>query len=150
CINPAKSYVARHPELSSEHRAILLSGRVPDGRDVAGMTKEQVRLAMGTDPDQFTKIDGADAWVYFNKGESGASPSPESGRRRRRLGRRSSPDGSEDASAFGRPRGMASDNSPAADSSSSEQSSSAKKSHGRTTTIFFSGDLAARAETTRD
>ncbi len=64
CTTPAQTYAGKHSELSSEHRRILLTGKIPDGAAVAGMTREQVRLAMGVDPTQFTKLDNMDAWVF--------------------------------------------------------------------------------------
>jgi hypothetical protein len=67
CASSAQSYIAKHPELSADQRKILKSGIIPDGIAVAGMTKEQIRLAMGSDPNQFTKVDGADAWVYVRE-----------------------------------------------------------------------------------
>jgi len=65
CETPTKAYVTQHPELSAEHRKIILSGRIKYGDPVAGMTREQVRLVMGTDPDQFDSINGEDAWIWF-------------------------------------------------------------------------------------
>jgi len=65
CETPTKAYVKQHPELSAEHRKIILSGRIKYGDPVAGMTREQVRLVMGTDPDQFDSINGEDAWIWF-------------------------------------------------------------------------------------
>jgi hypothetical protein len=72
CANLAHSYASNHAELSPEHRKILMTGKIPDGTAVAGMTREEVRLAMKKDPNQFTKINGLDAWVYAN--EKGHSP----------------------------------------------------------------------------
>jgi hypothetical protein len=65
CETPTKAYVKQHPELSPEHRKIILSGRIKFGDPVAGMTREQVRLVMGTDPDQFDSANGEDAWIWF-------------------------------------------------------------------------------------
>jgi hypothetical protein len=65
CDTPTKAYVKQHPELSAEHRKIILSGRIKYGDPVAGMTREQVRLVMGTDPDQFDSLNGEDAWIWF-------------------------------------------------------------------------------------
>jgi hypothetical protein len=65
CDTPTKAYVKQHPELSPEHRKIILSGRIKYGDPVAGMTREQVHLVMGTDPDQFDSFNGEDAWIWF-------------------------------------------------------------------------------------
>jgi outer membrane protein assembly factor BamE (lipoprotein component of BamABCDE complex) len=67
CANPGQSYASRHPELSVAHRQILSRGSIPSGDAVAGMTREQVKLAMGGDPTTFDRIDGEDAWVYAHK-----------------------------------------------------------------------------------
>ena len=64
CGTPAISYAKQHPELSAEHRQIMMTGKIPDGSAVAGMTREQIQLIMGHDATQYTKIDGHDAWVY--------------------------------------------------------------------------------------
>jgi hypothetical protein len=40
---------------------------VPDGDAIAGMTRDQVQIAMGVEPAQYTKVDGHDAWVYVRK-----------------------------------------------------------------------------------
>ena len=66
CETPTKAYVRQHPELSAEHRKIILSGRIKFGDPVAGMTREQVRLIMGTDPDQFDSVNGEDAWIWLH------------------------------------------------------------------------------------
>ena len=52
------------PELSPAHRQILTSGKIPNGDAVAGMTKEQVKLAMGESPTTFDKFNGEDVWIY--------------------------------------------------------------------------------------
>jgi len=65
CETPTKAYVKQHSELSPQHRKIILSGRIKYGDPVAGMTREQVRLVMGTDPDQFDTINGEDAWIWL-------------------------------------------------------------------------------------
>jgi len=72
CATPAQTYAGKHPELSPEHRQILVSGKIPDGTAVAGMTRDEIRLVMKKDPTQFTKINGQDAWVYTN--DKGRSP----------------------------------------------------------------------------
>jgi len=41
-------------------------GKIPGGDAVAGMTKEQVKLAMGS-PATFDKINGEDVWIYVGE-----------------------------------------------------------------------------------
>jgi outer membrane protein assembly factor BamE (lipoprotein component of BamABCDE complex) len=67
CANHGQSYVSAHPELSPAHRQILSTGQIPSGDAVAGMTREQVKLAMGRDPSTFDKLNGEDVWVYSRK-----------------------------------------------------------------------------------
>ena len=67
CTTPGQTYAKQHPELSAEQLQIFNTGKIPDGTAVAGMTQEQVKLAMGIEPAQYTKIDGQDAWVYVQK-----------------------------------------------------------------------------------
>jgi hypothetical protein len=64
CGTPAIDYAKHHPELSAEHRQIMMTGKIPDGSAVAGMTRAQIQLIMGQDATQYTKVDGHDAWVY--------------------------------------------------------------------------------------
>lgn len=63
CSNPGQSYAQKHPELTEGQQKVMKSGKPESGTAVAGLTKEQIHLAMG-DPAQQTKIDGRDAWVY--------------------------------------------------------------------------------------
>src|SRR5260221_2234222 len=67
CVNQGSSYASKHPELSQAHRQILVSGKVPSGDAVAGMTREQVKMAMGGGPATLDKIDGPDAWGFAHK-----------------------------------------------------------------------------------
>jgi outer membrane protein assembly factor BamE (lipoprotein component of BamABCDE complex) len=67
CGTPGLNYAKQHPELSPAHLQILKTGKVPDGDAIAGMTREQVQIAMGVEPAQYTKVDGHDAWVYVRK-----------------------------------------------------------------------------------
>jgi hypothetical protein len=67
CGTPGQAYAKQHPELSPTQLQILKTGKVPDGDAIAGMTREQVQLAMGVEPAQYTKVDGHDAWVYVRK-----------------------------------------------------------------------------------
>ena len=126
CETPTKAYVKQHPELSPAHRKIILAGRIKYGDPVEGMTREQVRLVMGTDPDQFDSINGEDAWIWFktpagrNKVES---------------------DTDTGASSSGAGGGGGRHNKLAADSPSGETK------RGKTT-VFFKGNLATRVEFT--
>ena len=74
CANPGQTYVQQHPELSAEQRKIMAAGKLANGDAVAGLTREQVRLVMGRDPDQFTKIGGEDAWVWMRVKVIGFGP----------------------------------------------------------------------------
>ena len=67
CGTPAQAYAKQHPELPKQHLQILMSGKIPDGDAVAGMTRDQILLVMGPDVTQYTKVDGHDAWVYVRK-----------------------------------------------------------------------------------
>jgi hypothetical protein len=72
CATPQQTYLSQHPELSAEQRKIIAAARLSDRDAVAGMTREQIRLTMGTDPTQLTSINGEDAWVWVQrKGGSG-------------------------------------------------------------------------------
>jgi len=84
CTTPGKVYAKQHPDLPPQHAKILMTGRVPDGDAIAGMTREQVQIAMGMEPTQYTKVDGHDAWVYVRKQLSAtplSSSAPELDRR---------------------------------------------------------------------
>lgn len=68
CASPGQAYVKQHPELPQQHQKILSTGKIPDGDAIAGMTREQIQLAMGSvEPSQYLKVDGQDAWVYVHK-----------------------------------------------------------------------------------
>lgn len=67
CANPGRDYAGKHPDLSVAHRQILQTGKIPSGDAVAGMTREQVTLAMGGGAQSFDKINGEDVWVYVRK-----------------------------------------------------------------------------------
>jgi len=66
CATDRQIYVNNHPELSPDAKKIILAGKIKFGDKVAGMTKEQVRAAMGSDPDQFDTENGEDAWIWLN------------------------------------------------------------------------------------
>jgi len=67
CTNEGEIYVKKHPELTPEHRKILASGKIPDGTAVAGLTREQVRMAMGTDPYTIDRDGNEDVWVFSHR-----------------------------------------------------------------------------------
>ncbi|HEV7405034.1 MAG TPA: hypothetical protein VGO11_18975 [Chthoniobacteraceae bacterium] len=67
CTTPGKSYAGKHPELSAAHRQILASGKMPAGDAVAGLTHDEVRIAMNGAPATFDKINGEEAWIYLRK-----------------------------------------------------------------------------------
>jgi hypothetical protein len=123
CETPTSAYVKQHPELSPEHRKIILSGKIKFGDPVAGMTREQVRLVMGKDPDQFDSSNGEDSWTWFR---AKAAHAPES-----------------DADTGGAARegggGRHNADKPTDDSVLVET-----KPH--RTTVFFKGDVATRVE----
>ena len=67
CTTPRQDYIAQHPELKPEQRKIVAAGALKDHDPVAGMTRDAIRLTMGTDPTQMTSINGEDAWVWIKK-----------------------------------------------------------------------------------
>jgi hypothetical protein len=67
CESPGGAYVKQHPELSPGQRKIFLERKVSDPEAVAGLTKEQIRVAMG-EPTQFDNTDGSETWVYIRTG----------------------------------------------------------------------------------
>ena len=73
CSTPGSQYAKAHPELSAVQRQILISGEIPGGNAVEGMTKEQVRLAVGN-PTSVEKINGQDIWVYVREKSLETSP----------------------------------------------------------------------------
>ena len=122
CVSAGQAYAKKHPELTPPQLQFLKTGKVPDGDAIAGMTREQVQIAMGVEPTQYTKVDGHDAWVYVRKSLS-ATPlttnsTPELDRR----------DSRNKGSLMG--------------SDLSSQSSDQNR-----TTIYFDGELATHAET---
>ena len=67
CTNEGQIYAKKHPELSPAHRSIMASGRIPDGTAVAGLTRDQIRIAMGTDPYTIDREGNEDVWVFSHK-----------------------------------------------------------------------------------
>ena len=125
CGTPGINYAKQHPELPPAHLQILKTGKVPDGDAIAGMTREQVQIAMGVEPAQYTKVDGHDAWVYVRKTLS-AQP----------LTTNSTP---EIDRQDGRNKGSLMD-SPNQSPQNQEQTK---------TTIVFDGNVATHAETVK-
>ena len=77
CATSGQTYARQHPGLSAEQRKIFLSGKITNGTAVAGLTREEVRLVMGRDPSQFTKVNGDDAWVWVREGLPMVGPAEE-------------------------------------------------------------------------
>ena len=120
CETPGAKYVKQHPELSAEQRKIFIDKKVADVKAVAGLTKAQIRVALG-EPTQFDTVEGDEAWIYIK------SPSPGSG-----PAAQLSNSGVQTAGAeLG---GMA-----------PTQGSSGTNAGAIRTTIFFDGDQAIRA-----
>ena len=67
CTNEGQIYAKKHPELSPEHRRIMASGKIPDGTAVAGLTREQIRIAMGVDPYTIDRDGQEDVWIFSHK-----------------------------------------------------------------------------------
>ena len=131
CATPGQTYASQHPELSAEQRGIFQSGKIPNGSAVAGLTREQVRLIMGRDPSQFTKVNGEDAWVWVRERMPVAGPAEEQmGAEMGVVGRDS---GGGGVSRYG---------TEAAGNSASRETKPAR------TTVYFQGGRATRAEVT--
>lgn len=64
CANARQTYVSKHPELSPAQRQLFVSGKIPPGDAVAGLTRDQVALVMGGDPSSYDKSEGEDVWVF--------------------------------------------------------------------------------------
>lgn len=64
CETPGKAYVKQHPELTPQQQKIFLTKRVVDPTSVAGLTRDQIHLALG-EPTKYEKIEGVDAWIYI-------------------------------------------------------------------------------------
>ena len=128
CASPGQTYARQHPELSAEQRKIFLTGRLANGDAVAGLTREQVRLIMGRDPSQFTKVNGEDAWVWVRERLPVAGPVEEQmGAERGGVGRSA---GGTGASQYG--------------TEASGNSATTETMPGRTT-VYFQGNRAIRA-----
>ncbi len=129
CATPGQTYASHHPELSVEQRNIFQAGKIPNGNAVAGLTREQVRLIMGRDPSQFTKVDGDDVWVWVREGLPVAGPAEEQmGAELGGVGRN---EGGMGASRYG---------------TEASGNSAPKAARPARTTVYFQGDRATRAE----
>jgi outer membrane protein assembly factor BamE (lipoprotein component of BamABCDE complex) len=120
CESPGAAYVKQHPELSPQQRKIFLDKKVTDINAVKGLTKEQIRVALG-EPTQFDNIEGVEAWVYIRSKSGPAGPVKELGN-------------AGQLSAGSELGGMA-----------PGQGSGGQNAGADRTTIFFDGDLAVRA-----
>jgi hypothetical protein len=125
CASAGKTYAAKHPELTPEQRQIMTSGKIPGGTAVAGLTHEQVKIAMGGYPTTLDKISGEEAWIYVRKKLTATElTSADYGRTATTAGR---------ADPF-----MASDNT-------GPQTDVNEK-----TTVFFQGDKATHAQVSEE
>ena len=118
CTTPGQAYVKQHPELTEAQRKIFRDGQITEGDDVKGLTKEQIRVAMNSDPAQFDRFDGMEAWVFIKPPVGATLDELRSG-------------------AAGMPAG--SSNSAIADT---------RDKRGKRTTVIFDGDRAVRATVT--
>jgi outer membrane protein assembly factor BamE (lipoprotein component of BamABCDE complex) len=124
CSTPGSKYARAHPELSPAHREILISGQVPGGLAVEGMTKEQIRLAIG-DPARLDTLNGQSVWVYVRQRFLDISP------------------GNDPGSKFG--------SGPSTQQNFTENTNlGPRPSVKEVTTIFFKGDRAVRAQLSRE
>jgi hypothetical protein len=103
----------------------MAAGTLKDRDPVAGMTRDAIRLTMGTDPSQMTTINGEDAWIWIKKKGDSLTLMDESNH-----------SGGPGAGSFS---GMASDEGRAP-----------KKRAIVRTTVFFRGDLATRVDVTEE
>ena len=76
CASPRQTYVNQHPDLPADHRRILLSGTIQYGDPVVGMTKEEIRLAMGKVPTKTELVDGEEAWIWTRVKEQAGRADP--------------------------------------------------------------------------
>ena len=64
--SPGKTYAKQHPELTPQQREIFMKKKVTDVSAVAGLTKEQLRIALG-EPTQFENVEGVESWIYIRR-----------------------------------------------------------------------------------
>lgn len=67
CGSEGEAYAKAHPEMSAAQRKIMNTGKIPDGTAVAGMTRDQIRKAMGRDPSTFDKAGSQDVWIFSHQ-----------------------------------------------------------------------------------
>lgn len=60
------------------HRQILSTGKIPGGMAAAGMTMEQVKLALGN-AREHESLNGGEAWVYVHQRFLDISPRDDAG-----------------------------------------------------------------------
>ena len=125
CAAPRRAYVDQHPHLTADQRKVIVAGKLADRDPVAGLTREEIRLTMGADPEQAITINGEEAWVWLKR-----KPEPMSLMER-----------AEQTGATG------SGNSSNLPRDSNEPSKS--KTNIRTT-VFFEGNLATRVDVTEE
>jgi outer membrane protein assembly factor BamE (lipoprotein component of BamABCDE complex) len=63
---PGVKYAKQHPELTPQQRTIFTEKKVTDINAVAGLTKEQIRIALG-EPTQFDHQEGSEVWIYVRR-----------------------------------------------------------------------------------
>jgi hypothetical protein len=67
CASERSDYVKAHPDLPIDHKRIILAGTIKYADPVVGMTKEEIRLAMGSAPDKVETIDGEEVWTWVKE-----------------------------------------------------------------------------------
>jgi outer membrane protein assembly factor BamE (lipoprotein component of BamABCDE complex) len=123
CANPGQLYVSQHPEMKPAHRQILTTGKIPSGDAVAGLTRDEIRLAMGGPPAVFDKFNGQETWSYLKKNTAPLDPVPS---------------GSGSSGSRSRPADLRT------------ELGDADLNVNVRTTIFFQADRATRAEVTQE
>jgi hypothetical protein len=125
CTTPQQAYVSQHPQLSADHRRIIASGKLVDHDPVEGMSREEIRLTMGVDPTQVTRINDEDAWVWVKRKLAPASALQQTGR-----------SASPGAGSFS--------NQPVDTEETPDPKVNIR------TTVFFQGNLATRVDVTEE
>jgi outer membrane protein assembly factor BamE (lipoprotein component of BamABCDE complex) len=74
CTNEGQTYVKSHPELNPVQRKMIITGKIPNGTAVAGLTRDQIRLAMGVDPYTIDRQGDEDVWVFTHKKAVASDP----------------------------------------------------------------------------
>src|SRR4051812_31027937 len=123
CANAGQTYARQHPELTAAQRQILATGKIPSGDAVAGLTRDQIRVAMGGPPAVFDKVDGLETWSYIKKQTAMLDPAT---------------NGSDSSANRARPTDLR------------REFDDAGLNVNVRTTIYFQGDRAMRAEVTQE